>query len=106
MADPEKFAKYVKDDALALRSKLDHWFRWMLRSAGLAPLALALYVIGASLGTVYYAKWWVSHRELISACALTLAGIALGIIVTVLHSISIRRLSSAEIIAGEEDDSE
>lgn len=105
LVDPKQLAKYVKEfqDAIALRSKLDRWVQWMLRSAGVAPVALALYVVGGLDLTVYYAKWWEWRPALPIGCAIAGVGLLVGAVVLVLHYYCDRRLSSAEIIADEED---
>jgi hypothetical protein len=103
VGDPQELVRYVKEfqDAISLRTKLDKWLRWMLKSAGMAPIAAVFYVVGTAIGTAYYAKWWEWHPALIGACVCAGGGLVLGMVITGVHFYCDRRLSSAEIKANE-----
>ena len=105
VGDPRELVRYVKEfqDAISLRTKLDKWVRLMLKSAGIAPIAALLYLVGTAIGTAYYAKWWEWHPALITACAMAGGGLILGMAITGVHFYCDRRLSSAEIIANKPD---
>lgn len=103
VGDPEQLVRCVQEfqDALANRSKLDGWLQTMLKSAGLAPVAAAAYIIGASIGTAYYARWWEWRATLITACMLVSGGIVLGVVVAAIHFYCDRKLVSAEITSNQ-----
>lgn len=105
LADPDRLTAYVSkfQDALSRRSKLNRWLNLMLKSAGVAPAALALYVVGGIDLTVYYANWWTWWPALPMGLSMVGLGVLLGTIVLVMHYYFDRRLSSAEIIANDEN---
>ncbi|GAB3241551.1 hypothetical protein GCM10027535_55630 [Mycolicibacterium hippocampi] len=106
VGDPQQLVRYVTEfqDAIRLRANLDRWLKSMIKTAGIAPIAVGLYVIGTSIGTTYYANWWEWPPALVIACGCAGGGVLLAVVVIAAHFYFDRRLTSAEIIANEPDE--